>query len=255
MRKFPIPLVIAAVFTTAVTIVIIINIQTILSYDPTRVTWNGTNYIVTVSGSSPYDTFPPMYIVTTNVSTVYTVTKIGYGSSDAWYSCPASGCDIGLTIVNFPSMPNNTQLSLRSGVGVENIGHNIVIIYGTATTSGGTSGYIIFPYILVGYSGQEYFFILATESQVSSYVSSICSQSPFSTAGTAVIQTRDPATYTCPLASWSSGTSSLISTGQVSISAGTSLGYKNIYSFSWGQVITHPWYYVTSSAYIVGKPN
>jgi len=253
MRKIPIPLIAAAVFLSAVTIYITITIQTILSYDPTYVNFNGTNYIVTVSGSSPYDTFPPMYINVVNISQVYTVTSIGYGSSDTWYTCQASGCDIGLTIVNFPSMPNATALNPKSGVYVYKMNTgNVVLVYGTATTSGGTSGYIIWPYVLVATSGSEYFFILATQAQTPA--STICSMSPFSTAGTAVIQARD-AYYVCPTASWSSGTSSLVKTGYVSVGAGTSLGYKEIYSYSWGSIILHPWYYTTSSAYIVGKPN
>ena len=249
MRMVPMPLVAAGVFLAAVVIYITINVQFILSYDPTYVTFNGTNYIVTVSGSSPYDTFPPMYISTTNIAQVYTVTSIGSKSTDTWYTCQTGGCDIGLTIINFPSMPNATAINPKSSIYVfkMNIG-NVVLVYGTASTKS-KSYTLVWPYVLVATYGSEYFFILATQSQTPT--SYICAVFPTTTV---IIQARG-AYYSCSTNSWTSGTSSLITTGTVSVGAGTSLGYKEVYSYSWGTIILHPWYYVTSSASIVGKPN
>jgi len=243
------PLIVASLFLTVVAIYITINVKFILSYDPTYVTFNGTNYIVTVSGSSPYDTFPPMYINVANISQVYTVTSIGTKSSDTWYTCQAGGCDIGLTIVNFPSMPNATALNPKSGVYVYKMNTgNVVLVYGTATTKG-KSYYFVWPYVLVATYGPGYFFVLTTQAQTPA--SAICAVFPLNTV---IIQARD-AYYSCSSGSWTSGTSSLVKTGAVAIAAGGTLGYKEVYSYSWGTIILHPWYYTTSSAYIVGEPN
>jgi len=251
MRKIPIALILAAVFTAAVTVYITVRVLWITSFNPAYVTWNGTNYIITTSGASPWYTFGPMRIVTTNVTTLNTITGVGYASGDAWYS---SG-DVGIAIVNFPSMPNATAIQTRSGVYVYKWNSkNFVLVYGKSTTSGGTSGYIIFVYKPVATYGSLWLFIPATQADISGIVSSICSMSPFVTAGTAIVQAQDN-NYACPIASWGSGgLSSMIKTGQVTISAGTVLGSVSYYSYSWGAIEQFPVYWTAGSANIVGAP-
>lgn len=79
--RFPIPLVIAIVFLTAVVVIINVNIKVVTSFDPEYVTFNGTHYIYNAAAAPPPGAILP-YGTIQDVSGVTSITQIlGWGTA------------------------------------------------------------------------------------------------------------------------------------------------------------------------------
>ena len=251
--RIPIPLLLAAlVATSAVVVYIYITVSPILSYDPTYVTFNGTHYIVNTGSTVPYGIFPPMVVTYTSVSSVSTVTRIAsYSSTDPWYSCPAAGCDIHPTILNFDNMPKATKYTLRTNVFIVRLNGkpDVVVLWENAKNSLGSTIPYGHPFIRATTVGGVSIFRWATKAEVTGYEAEICSYIQVANAG--IIVTRDGQYYSCYSKRWSSGYY-WTTVGTISIAVGP-LGYYNRYDFTGFSVITHPTYWA-ASAYIAGKP-
>ncbi|AAU25976.1 hypothetical protein TTSV1_gp26 [Thermoproteus tenax spherical virus 1] len=247
--RIPIPLILAAVFTAAVTIVIVVSIKYVYSYNPKYVTFNGTTYtVVAPAVTTDFVIGGKLTVVSANVTSITYIDHIGDSSSYSGYTkYHALAASIG-------QIPSGTgyQLGTAKFYVYNNSGLVLTVfqVYNSATGSAYSAAFV---WKVAATAGSEYLFTLASQSDVSGKESTICSieNSLIGSANWIVVVGN---WYSCSLGSWSTGWPTRIYTGTLSISPGSTIGGYNLYDFGSFKIIMGYFFMTNAASNIVLTP-